>query len=113
MTGSNYTVGIDPGPVVIASLNPDVDSFPDIAVGCEGSSSVVIYWGLGDGTFDPVPTTLDNLVPPRSLKVADLGGTGLPDLLVGCESPGGLTLHLGSGLSVFSAASSAANDPSA
>jgi hypothetical protein len=113
MTGSNYTVGIDPGPVVIASLNPDVDSFPDIAVGCEGSSSVVIYWGLGDGSFDPVPTTLDNLVPPRSMKAADLGGTGLPDLLVGCESPGGLTLHLGSGLSGFAGASTAANDASA
>jgi hypothetical protein len=113
MTGSNYAVDVDPGPVVIASLNPDVDSFPDIAVGCEASQSVVIYWGLGDGTFDPVPTKLDNLVPPRSLKAAEVGGTGLPDLLVGCESPGGLTLHLGSGLSSFAPPKSAASNPSA
>jgi hypothetical protein len=74
---------LSPGAVTLADLNNN--GILDLVVANSGSNNVLVYPGLGNGTFGPA---LNNGLgfatgtDPVGITVADLTGNGRPDLIV-------------------------------
>src|SRR5262249_40012268 len=59
------------------------DGRMDLAVGVQGltESNLLLFFGLGDGTFDTRPFGVDALKDPTQLLVGDLDGDGVDDVV--------------------------------
>ena len=68
-------------PAVILSADFNNDGVPDLAVANEGSDSISVYLGIGDGTFLP-PLDVATGNSPIALASGDLNGSGSTDLAV-------------------------------
>ena len=76
---STVLVGINPsGPGAIAVADFDGDGNPDIII---SNGNLEIFYGRGDGTFDP-PALLPSSRAFPFLNVADMNGDGKPDLVL-------------------------------
>jgi hypothetical protein len=76
--GGSFTVGNNPYSVTVADLNGD--GKPDLAVVNDGSNSVSVLFGNGDGTFKPaVNYAVDT--DPRQIVAVDLNRDGKIDLV--------------------------------
>ena len=73
-------VGYAPSDIVSADFNGD--GIADLAVACEGTDSVYILLGVGDGTFTAVSPVSATGSTPAHVVTADLNGDGKPDLVV-------------------------------
>jgi hypothetical protein len=79
-----YTVGTTGGAgdrpwnVVVGDLNND--GFQDLAMASDGSSSVSILQGVGDGTFKTYITVNTAGSQVGSVAIGDFNGDGIPDL---------------------------------
>ncbi|GEM_PF-1711866 len=96
-----YTVDLNPQPVVTSDLNRD-DKL-DLAVANRSGYNVSVLLGDGDGSFAPQTTyAVDG--GPESLLAADLDGDGDPDLATANSNPGNVSVLLGNGDGSFAAA---------
>lgn len=99
-----YAVGAYPESVAVADVNGDGE--PDLLVAFEGNPSLAdgavgIFFGNGDGTFQPLRTVFAGPAPV-AVKVADLNGDGIPDLAVAnYTGPGNVSVLLGIGDGTF------------
>jgi len=97
----SFDVGASPVAVAVADLNHDGKA--DLAVANNGSDTVSVLLGNGDGTFQaavdyPTGTT------PNGVAVADLNGDGIPDLAVANIGSQSVSVLLGNGDGTYKAA---------
>ena len=74
---------VSPGAVKLADLNGD--GIPDLIVADSGSNDVLVYPGLGNGTFGPALNDGHGFFTgtnPVGITVADVNGDGRPDLVI-------------------------------
>ncbi len=84
--GSTSTGLVAPGAVKLADLNND--GVLDLIVADSGSNNVLVYPGLGNGTFGPSLNGGHGFFTgtnPVGITVADLTGDGRPDLIIANE----------------------------
>ena len=98
---SSVDVGGDPGGIVSADFNGD--HIADLAVANQGSNTVSILLGNGDGTFTPgIPLTTG--AQPGPMVVADFNGDGRMDIAVGDVIESRVLVFLGNGDGTFTPA---------
>ena len=83
-TGSPLPTSASPAGIVIASFANS--TIPDIAVTNNGSSTVGVYLGLGQGTFAS-RIELNTPKGPTALIASPLTSTGLPDIALVSQDP--------------------------
>ncbi len=84
--GSPLTVGRNPGFVAVGDLNGDGKL--DLAVAANnsnGTGSLYVLLGNGDGTFQAPVAYASSSIFPSSIKIADLNHDGKPDLILGAQ----------------------------
>src|SRR5205085_4081397 len=92
-----FETGDVPQFVTTADLNRD--GYPDVVVADEGSQTVSLLLGNGDGTLK-TRTTVTTAGAPRAVAIGDLDRDGDLDLVVSCAS-GVVSIFLGDGTGVF------------
>lgn len=85
--------GAVPAALVVADLN--LDSKLDVAVACSGNNTVSVLYGVGDGTFELVPTILLTGAGPRSIAVANFDLNLPPDLVTANRDANSVSVFLG------------------
>jgi hypothetical protein len=89
------------GPTAALAQDLDLTGLPDIVITCNTPSSNVIevFLNLGNGTFNPVPDGITNIVlgtgmGPVAITSGDFNNDGHPDLAVANSIGGSVTLFL-------------------
>jgi hypothetical protein len=90
----NEGVGYLPWSLTVADFNED--GKPDIAVAFNGSDSIVVSLGNGDGSFQ-VPITYPGVVNPRWVITGDFNGDGHADLAAANIGGDSVSVFLGNG----------------
>ena len=94
----NYNTGTTPSFVVVGDFN--LDGKIDIAVANQGSNSVSVLLGNGDGTFGAAQSfTVGS--QPTAIAVADFNGDGKPDLAVANMGDDSVSILIGRGDGTF------------
>ena len=79
-----YSSGFGSTPVAIAAKDMNKDSYPDLVVANRGSNEVLIFVGIGDGTFLPPKSySIGYDTRPQSVAIADINNDGKLDIAVG------------------------------
>lgn len=91
-----YTALNDPSGVAIGDI--DRDLIPDLAV-AGATEDVLLFFGNGDGSFDPTPGVVTLERPGRKIRLADFDQDGNLDLVTRLD----LTLAFGNGDGTFQA----------
>lgn len=79
-----FQVNFNPGPMKVASLNPDVDSIPDVVVANSSQGTVTRSLGQGDGRFAfsrKVEVGDGPESNPQALAVGDVDNDGKTDVI--------------------------------
>ena len=92
---SPSTIATQTDPVAILSADFNNDGVPDLAVANEGSDSVSVFLGAGNGTFLP-PLNVATGNSPVALAAGALNGNGFNDLAVTNQSSGTVSVILNS-----------------
>ncbi|WP_196140821.1 VCBS repeat-containing protein [Aliikangiella sp. G2MR2-5] len=75
------------------------DDFPDVVVDSWANSQLLIYFGKGDGSFEPQPQVIDVHEQPRTnLVVTNIDGDNLSDIVTPAFRRDGVSVILGSQL---------------
>ncbi len=89
------------GPTAALAQDLDLTGLPDIVITCNTPTSNVIqvFLNLGNGTFNPVPDGITNIVlgtglAPVAITSGDFNNDGHPDLAVADSGDGTVTLFL-------------------
>jgi hypothetical protein len=69
------------------------DGIPDLLVTRSGDTGVTAYFGNGDGTFTPGPSSYIGDKPFPQL-IGDFNNDGIPDLVAYSSSPSGLVMNI-------------------
>jgi hypothetical protein len=103
---SFFSTGTDTDPVAIMVGDFNQDGIPDLAVANYSTSTVSIFIGVGNGTFQPhVDYAVGNLgvnhpeAEPTSIAIADFNGDGYPDLAITNFNEGSVSVLLNNGKS--------------
>jgi hypothetical protein len=83
-----------PNAVRLVDLNGD--GIPDLVVANGGGNDVLVYLGLGDGTFGPARSFFAG-TDPAAVAVADLNGDGVADLVVANQGSNDVSVLFGQG----------------
>ncbi len=94
-TPTPATIDTETNPAAILSTDFNNDGVPDLAVVNEGSDSVSVFLGDGDGTFLP-PLNIATGNSPIALAEGQLNGNGFNDLAVTNESSNTVSVILNS-----------------
>jgi hypothetical protein len=97
------TGGLSPNSVAVGDFNGD--GTPDVVVANNGSNSVSVLLGKGDGTLQPAVAYAVGS-GAYSVAVGDVNGDGKLDLVVGSASTNNVSVLLGNGDGTFQAAQS-------
>src|SRR5947209_5364783 len=93
--GSTIAVGTTPRWLAAGDFNGD--GTPDLAVANEGSNTVSILLGSGNGTFTASGSPIAVGASPELVAVADLNGDGTPDLAIANTASNTVSILLGNG----------------
>jgi hypothetical protein len=101
---SPYTTGTATDPIFIVEGDFNQDGIPDLAVVNNATSTVSVFLGVGDGTFQPHadykvgnPNDVHPVAQPTSIAVGDFNGDGYPDLAVTNYNENSVTILLNGG----------------
>lgn len=94
----SMAVGSNPNGIVTADFNGD--GIPDLAIANQGSNTVSILLGDGDGTFT-AGAPLDTGNQPATLVAGDFNGDGAIDLAVADVADSRILVFLGTGTGTF------------
>jgi hypothetical protein len=100
-TGANFQYATGTDPVWVSTADFNSDGIPDLAVANNGSNTVSIFLGNGNGTFtEATNPQVPAGTAPTSIAVGDFNVDGLPDLAVADKSDNAVSilLNLGNGL---------------
>jgi hypothetical protein len=95
----DITVGTKPVALASADFNGDTD--PDLAVVNEGSNTVSILLGMGNGAFQSTRTDITVGGKPVSVVTADFNGDGRADLAIANLDDSTATVLFGNGNGTF------------
>jgi len=95
---ASYTTGPSPSRAIAADFNSD--GHLDLVIPNEGSNTLTLLLGNGDGTF--TQSTVSVGAVPNSVVAADFNGDGIPDLAVGTWN-NSVAILLGKGDGTFTA----------
>lgn len=95
---ASYSTGPSPSGIVVSDFNSDGNL--DLAIPNEGTNTLTLLLGNGDGTFTQSTVSVGSV--PYSMVTADFNGDGIPDLAVGTWY-NGITILLGKGDGTFTA----------
>ena len=102
-----YSTGSGSSPFGLAVADVNADGKPDLLTANNGTNTVGVLLGKGDGTFQTVVAYLTGSNSfPYNLAVADVNGDGKPDLLLvnaGSSTSGAVGVLLGNGNGTFQA----------
>ncbi len=100
--GPPSTIDLGVGGAFYAVAVDDVtdDHIPDIVAARTDSSTVQIFAGRGDGTFDQGPNYRTGH-DPQHVALADLNADGVKDILVASLDDNAIFVHLGAGHGTF------------
>ena len=93
--GGQFPVGNGPVSVAVGDFNGD--GTPDVAVANEGSNTVSVLLGNGDGTFQPALNFDTGGSGAVSVVVGDFNRDGAPDLAVANQGSNAVAVLLGNG----------------
>ena len=96
------STGIYPTFVVAGDFNGD--GIPDLAIADNGSNTVTILLGVGDGTFTPASASPATGALPYAAVVGDFNADGKLDLAVANAADGTISVLLGDGDGSFTPA---------
>ena len=85
------------------------DGKPDLVVANDGSNTVSVLLGNGNGTFQAQQTFATG-VDPTSVALGDVNGDGKPDLVVANDGSDTVSVLLGNGNGTFQASQAFAAD---
>ena len=94
-TGATFPVGTAPRGIFASNFNGTTDTFVDLVVANEGSDSVSILLGNGDGTFSSAEFATGP--SPRDVFAADFDGSGTVDVISANNANDSVSLLLGNG----------------
>jgi hypothetical protein len=115
-TAQNFAVGTNPSSVAVGDFDgrhyANGSPILDLAVANDGSSTVSVLLGNGDGTFQTT-TNFATGSHPHSVAVGDFNGDGKPDLAVADLRSKNVSVLVGNGDGTFQTAQSFAvgSDP--
>jgi hypothetical protein len=98
-TNSPITVGNNPISVAVGDFNDD--GIQDLVIANDGSNSVTILLGNGDGTFTAAATPPGTFSGPDDIVVGDFNGDGKLDLAILNGGSNSVTILLGTGNGTF------------
>ena len=93
-----YDVGVNPSSIALGDFNGD--SNLDVVVTNQGSNTISLLFGNGDGTFK-CQTTLSVGKSPASVAIGDLNGDAFPDFVVANSGSDNISIFLGNGNGTF------------
>jgi hypothetical protein len=99
LNASSPATGAVPWSTAVGDFNGD--GIPDLAVANNGSNTVTILLGNGDGTFSAASASPATGSSPWSIAAGDFNGDGIPDLAVANYSSKTVTILLGNGDGTF------------
>jgi uncharacterized protein (UPF0548 family) len=102
----HFAVGLAPYSVAVGDFNGD--GKPDLAVANDGSNSVSVLLGNGDGTFKAAKNFAVD-TDPRQVVVADVNRDGKLDLITSNAMSNSISVLLGNGNGTFQAAQNLAS----
>ncbi|MCA9065565.1 MAG: VCBS repeat-containing protein, partial [Planctomycetaceae bacterium] len=79
------------------------DGFEDLVVSAYASSTLNVYFNLGNGSFNSSPLVLPTAAGHTNLHVADINGDSHLDIIAGHTASGGVSVRLGNGAGNFGA----------
>jgi hypothetical protein len=91
-------LGTSTGSIAVGDFNND--RIPDLAIAIEGSNTLMVALGNGDGTFQP-GMNFPVGQSPQSVAVADFNGNGFQDLVVTNLASNNISVLLGHGNGTF------------
>lgn len=78
-----YSTGISSIPIAIAAKDMNNDSYPDLVVANRDSNEVLIFIGIGDGTFlEAKRYSVGYNACPQSVAIVDMDNDGKLDIAV-------------------------------
>ena len=84
-----YSTGLKSAPVAIASKDMNKDGYVDLVVANRGSNEVLIFVGIGNGTFDEVKRyPLGYNTRPQFVAIGDVNNDGMLDIAVANDEGG-------------------------
>jgi sugar lactone lactonase YvrE len=98
MNSQNPATGMNPGDVAVGDFNGD--GIPDLAV-TNGTNSITILLGNGDGTFRVAPVSPPPGNSPSGIVAGDFNNDGKLDLAVVNSGDNTITILLGNGDGTF------------
>ncbi|HEY4355924.1 MAG TPA: FG-GAP-like repeat-containing protein, partial [Acidobacteriaceae bacterium] len=109
-----YATGSGSAPQAVAVGDFNGDGIPDFAVANSAASTVGVFLGNGDGTFNP-QVTYSVGTAPQAIVVGDFNGDGILDLAVANTNnvPANVSILLGRGDGTFNPQVTYATDPTA
>lgn len=103
---TNYNVGSGTRPFDVAIGDFNGDGKQDIVTANNGSGSVSVFLGNGDGTFQTTPVVSSVGFTPARVVVGDFNGDGKMDIATGNDGNNNVTVLFGNGTGAFTPAAS-------
>jgi VCBS repeat protein len=101
---TNFATGETPEFIAVGDLNGDGKLDLAVANAAEGTGTVSVLFGKGDGTFQSAVSLATNGSESAGIAIADFNGDGKPDIVVANFASGSVSVFLGNGHGSFQGA---------
>jgi hypothetical protein len=101
---TNFATGVEPEFIAVGDLNGDGKLDLAVANAGEGTGTVSVLFGNGDGTFQPAVSLATDALESTGIATADFNGDAIPDIVVANFGSASVSVFLGNGAGSFQSA---------
>jgi hypothetical protein len=101
---TNFATGVEPEFIAVGDLNGDGKLDLAVANAGEGTGTVSVLFGNGDGTFQPAVSLATDALESTGIAIADFNGDAIPDIVVANFGSASVSVFLGNGAGSFQSA---------